>query len=444
MWNSVVKTANLWHNLGPRIQHTQQKGITMRGPKLTPIQLTPRIKESLEQISRCYTLPYWLVLRAKIVLYAATDASNAAIACRLDTTTDTVHKWRERWLAVVPRLVTAEADGRTASELTALVHAALADAPRPGVPDTFTPEQLVQIIAVACEDPRASGREITHWTGHELADEVCHRAIVNTISARHTSRILAEAEVKPHLSRYWLTNERPQDPAKFDAEVKTVCDHYAAAPTFQQQGTHLVSLDEKTGIQALERAHPTRPMRPGQVELREFEYIRHGTLTLIANLEVATGQVLAPSLGPTRTEEDTVAHVRQTLATDPDAPWIFIADQLNTHQSEGLVRLVAEVCQIDTDLGVKGESGILQSMATRKAFLEDESHRIRFVYTPVHTSWLNQVEIWFSILVRKLLKRASFSSVEELRQRILKFIDYFNRTLAKPFKWTYAGRPLTA
>ena len=177
--------------------------------------------------------------------------------------------------------------------------------------------------------------------------------------------------------------------------------------------------------------------------MREHGYERHGTLALIANLEAATGQIIVPSLGPTRTEVDTVAHVRQTIATDPDAEWVFIADQLNTHQSAGLVRLVAEVCQLDIDLGVKGKSGILLSMKTRKSFLTNESHRIRFVYTPKHTSWLNQIEIWFSILVRKLLKRASFTSIDDLRQRILKFIDYFNRTLAKPFKWTYAGRPLT-
>ena len=221
-----------------------------------------------------------------------------------------------------------------------------------------------------------------------------------------------------------------------------MCDHYAAAQELYRQGCHLVSTDEKTGIQALERTHPTRPMIPGQVELREFEYIRHGTQTLTANFEVATGKLITPSIGPTRTEVDFVAHIGQTIATDPDAQWIFIVDQLNTHKSESLVRLVAHLCDLDEYLGVKGKSGILHSMETRAAFLQDQTHRIRFVYTPKHTSWLNQIEICFSILVRRLLKRASFTSTEELRERILAFIDYFNQTMAKPFKWTYAGRPL--
>ena len=416
----------------------------MCGPNPLEINLASRLEEALERIISCYTNPYWLVLRAKIIKYAAAGLNNAEIARRLDTTTNTVRKWRERWHDAEPLLSAAETEGCSEQELVALINAVLSDAPRPGAPGKFTPEQLAQVIATVCEDPRESGREISHWTYRELADEVIRRGIVDNISPRHVGRILDEADLKPHRSRYWLNNARDEDPDKFDAEVKKVCELYLAASTLHQHGVHLVSTDEKTGIQALERKYPTRPMAPGRVELREFEYIRHGTVCLIANLEVATGRILAPSIGPTRTEQDFVAHVRQTVATDPEGEWVFIVDQLNTHQSAGLVRLVAELCQIEDELGIKGKSGILKSMTTRKAFLEDGSHRIRFVYTPKHTSWLNQIEIWFGILVRKLLRRASFSSLEELRQRLLDFIAYFNRTMAKPFRWTYTGRPLVA
>ena len=164
---------------------------------------------------------------------------------------------------------------------------------------------------------------------------------------------------------------------------------------------------------------------------------------MIANFDVATGRVLAPTLGPTRTEDDFARHLAMTLDTAPEAPWIFVADQLNIHKSESVVRLIAERCALDVDLGEKGQSGILQSMATRAAFLQQTDHRIRFVFTPKHTSWLNQVEIWFSILARRLVKRARFTSVDDLQKRVLAFIEYFNTTLAKPFKWTYKGRPLT-
>jgi transposase len=226
--------------------------------------------------------------------------------------------------------------------------------------------------------------------------------------------------------------------------VAVICDFYAQARAALDRGAHWMSTDEMTGIQALERKHPSLPMRPGLVERREFEYIRHRTQTLIANFEVATGQIVAPSIGPTRTAADFAAHIEKTIATDPGAEWVFLVDQLNTHQSETLVRLVAEQCQIETDLGEKEARGILKSMATRAAFLSDPEHRVRFLYTPKHSSWLNQIEIWFSILVRRLLKRGSFRSTEELGERMRAFIPYFNRTMAKPFRWTYTGRPLAA
>ncbi len=223
--------------------------------------------------------------------------------------------------------------------------------------------------------------------------------------------------------------------------METICTAYAYAPMLEALGCHVVSSDEMTGIQALERAAPTRPACPGHPERREHEYIRHGTLSLIANFNVATGAVLAPSLGPTRTEADFAAHVARTVDTDPEAAWLFVTDQLNTHQSESLVRLVAARCGLPDDLGVKGQAGVLQSMATRAAYLSDPTHRLSFLYTPKHSSWLNQIELWFSILARRVLKRGDFASLDALRERILAFVAYFNQT-AHPFRWTYRGHPL--
>jgi len=206
-----------------------------------------------------------------------------------------------------------------------------------------------------------------------------------------------------------------------------------------------VSTDELTGVQALERKHPGLPMAPDKVERVEFEYERHGTSSFILSRDVVTGQVVAPYYGPTRTEVDFLAHAQAVVASDPTVlRWHFVLDNLNTHWSESLVRWVAAESDLDIDLGEKGEAGILRNRQTRTAFLRDSTHRIVFHYTPNHSSWLNQIEIWLSILTRKLLKRASFTSVDELVAKVLEFIKYYNRTMAKPFKWTYQGKPLTA
>ncbi len=401
------------------------------------ISLTSEQRTLLEGLARSRETAHSLVQRAQMVLQAADGEHNKHIAQALGLNEDSVGQWRRRWVEAHDTLAALAGQPK---RLRAAIEEILSDRPRSGSPGDFTAEQICQIIALACETPPPP---LTHWTRDDLVRETIARGIAETISASTIGRFLNQADLKPHRTRYWL-NAKIADEATFRQEVRTVCKLYHQAQELHEQGVHVISTDEKTGIQALEPIHPSHPMRPDRPEAVEFEYERHGTQALIANFEVATGHVITPSIGDTRTEADFLAHIAATVDTDPQGEWIFVCDQLNTHQSASLVEFVAQRCEIKTELGCKEKEGILKSMASRAAFLQEPTHRIRFVYTPKHCSWLNQVEIWFGILTRRLLKRGRFASTDELKQRILEFIEFFNQTLAKPFRWTYIGKPLMA
>jgi len=222
---------------------------------------------------------------------------------------------------------------------------------------------------------------------------------------------------------------------QFQSDVREICDIYLSAESLSDEGVHVYSTDEKMGIQAREHVNSKHSMEPGHPERVDPEYIRHGTTGIIASRNVATGEIVMPLVQPTRKEPDFLAHIESVIAVNPTDKHIFLTDNLNTHMSESLVRLVAKMDNIDeSTLGVKGKSGILKNMTSRYDFLSDDQHKIVFKYTPKHCSWLNQIECWFSIITRRLLnRRASFVAIEELELKIKSFIDYFDIFLGIAF-----------
>lgn len=242
--------------------------------------------------------------------------------------------------------------------------------------------------------------------------------------------------MKPHKSEYWLFPKIENDEA-FRHRIEKICNTHLLALT-NADNTTVSSSDEKTGIQAISHSHTT-PMKPGRAKRVESEYKRNGTTCLIASKKISTGQLNAFTLGQTRKEEDYLGHVRDIVSSEPEKEHIIICDQLNTHKSESLVKWVAQKIKYPFDLGIKGKTGILKSQETRMGFLETESHKIRFVYTPKHCSWMNQIENWFGILQRKVINHGEFPSVEDLEEKIEKFIEYYSDCLAKPMKWKFRG-----
>ena len=401
-------------------------------------------QDYLEAIVRSHRSEQRFVLRANIILLCADGMTGKAIAQKLAIRPNTVSKWINRWIDFFTPAQLASSQSKTEEEQEEQLElkAVLGDSPRPGTPPTFDVEACVAIVALACELPSKHNREITNWTHRELREEILMQKLVSEISVRQVGRILAEAQLQPHRNRYWLNSKG--DPKK-DERIADICDCYNKA---LQNPKHEVyyNFDEATGIQAIERIAKDIAMEACKPRRVEFEYKRHGTTCLLAARDIATG-IVTGWCNPTRTEEDTLNFIADLIDQDPvRRRHHIICDNLNTHKSESLVRLVAAIEGDTQDLGIKDKTGILKNIESREKYLTDSEHEIVFHYTPKHASWINQIEVWFSILVRKLLRWLSVKNVDELNAKILNFINYYNRTMAKAFKWNYQpkSRPSTS
>ena len=240
--------------------------------------------------------------------------------------------------------------------------------------------------------------------------------------------------MQPHKSEYWLL-PKIEDEEKFVTRIEKLNELYEMVNCPDNE-IMISSSDEKTGIQAISHSQ-TSKMSVGKLKRIESEYIRNGTTCLIASRNIKTGKLNAYTLGQTRKEEDFLNHAQEIVATQPNKKHVIICDQLNTHKSASLVKWVASVCYDTIDLGIKGKEGILKSQKSRMCFLENEAHRVRFFYTPKHCSWMNQVENWFGILEKKVIKHGEFISVDSLEKQISDFICYYNNILSKPINWTF-------
>ena len=319
--------------------------------KAAKVQVSERQWAVLQELSRSRTVAKGISQRALILVRAVQGLRNEPIAAEVGLIRRQVGIWRRRWRDAWDSLCTWECT--EPHRLREAILDVLSDAPRPGSPGRVSADQVARILAVACESPKLSDRPISRWTHKELRDEVVKRKIVERLSVAQVGRYLQQAALQPHRSKMWL-NTTEKDPDRFKREVAAVCRTYREAPRKAAvNGTHTVSVDEATSLQAIERNAPDQSVRPGGVTKQEFEYTRHGTTTLTAGLDVVTGQIVSPTLEATRTEPEFVEHIARTVNVDPTGEWIFVVDNLNTHVSESLVRWVSEQCGWHDPLGKK-------------------------------------------------------------------------------------------
>lgn len=416
----------------------------MSETKSCPV-LSEKSKEILNKIASGRMYPACIVQRAKIVLLSHEGKLNKEIKPLVSLCLKNIGKWRMRFINAAELLSVTESE--EPENLESKILEVLHDIRRRGASPKNSADQKDCIITVACQPPADHGFELSHWNLSALRLAVINEGIVEDISVSSLSRILNSNKVQPHKNRYWLhSKEKYESPETYKTKIKAVNEAYATAKEIsgsdEESNLRIISTDEMTGIQALEHKFPDKLPIPGKTSLQEFEYIRHGTTSLTAFFDVVTGKIPTPYINNTRNEEDFVCAISNLIKTDPDKKWIIIADNLNTHYSASLVEYIAKEINYTGDLGKKRKQGILKDKASRISFLTDPKHKIRFLYTPIHCSWMNQIEIWFGIINRQLLKRKSYTSVEDLINSIYKYIDQYNSIFAHPFEWKYKTTPI--
>ncbi len=334
-----------------------------------------RRKAKLEAIVRRPSSPQALARRARIILLAHAGRPNAQIAAELGCAVNTVRTWRRRFVrGGVP---------------------ALCDRPRSGRPECYGPDVRLRIVAAATSVP-PEGTSV--WTHALIAGQLAGTGI----SVSQAGRILADLDLRPHKVRGWLNR---RDDEQFWAQAAAVCDVYLRPPP----GTVVVCIDEKPGIQAKHRKYPERPARRGRLARREFEYVRHGTVSIIAALHVATGQVIAEPITSNNSVTFTGFLHRLDQCIDPRLNIALVMDNGPSHTAGATRAWIA-------------------------------AHpRISVTYTPKHASWLDMAELWFSVLTRALLRRGEFTSRADLIDKITGFAVRYNRT-ARPWRWAYDAR----
>lgn len=358
----------------------------MAGLRASRLFLPREDKRVLRMLRRAQSAEARYVRRARILLYCARGVAHEEVAQRLETSPGQVRKWRRRY------------------EVWGLE--GVLDAPRCGRPPWILPCEQVAVLGAACRDPVLLGEARTLWTQESLARVLIRSGRVRRISASTVGRILRRAGIKPHKVKMWCTSTDP----RYDEKLADITGLYVDPPP----GEPVLSIDEKTGMQALSRGRGLGRKSPSGVGRLEFEYRRNGTRCLFACLNVRTGQVLG-RLGPTRTAADFLSFLDTVAGAYRQGRVHIVLDNLNTHHGDALA-----------------------------AWNRRHGGRFEFHYTPTHGSWLNQVEIFFGILSRRVLRAASYGSTRLLDAAVTRFLAQWNQEEAHPFRWTYRGRVLVA